>query len=104
MGQQANSLTMSRKRTLLDKTDKVPEVFLEDTGQHKHLHIHSLEHITAAGHAGTVGPGGQLGHGQVCAVAVVVAHDDGTCFASPAVDDVAGTRIGLKPRALCQPR
>ena len=103
MGQQAHSttaLTMSRKRTLFDTTDQVPEVFLEDTRQHEHLHVHSLEHVTAAGHAGTVGPGGQLWHGQICAVAVVVAHDDGTRFASPAVDDVAGACVGLKPRAL----
>ena len=82
------------------QTDQVPEVFLEDTWQHQHLHIHGLEHITAAGHPSTVGPGGQLGHGQICAVAVVVAHNDGTRLASPAVDDVTGTRVGLKPRAL----
>ena len=77
-----------------------PEIIFEDTRQHEHLHVHCLEHIAAAGHAGAVGPCRQLRHGQICAVAVVVPHNDSAGFPGPAVDDVASTGVGLKPRAL----
>lgn len=75
---------------------QAPEVIFEDARQHEHLNVHSLEHIAAAGHASTVGSSRQLRHGQVCAVAVVVPHNDGTGFSRPPVDDVACTGVGLE--------
>lgn len=77
-----------------------PEVIFENPRQHEHLHIHCLEHIAAAGHASAVRPCRQLRHRQICAVALVVPHNDGTGLPGPSVNDVAGTGVGLKPRAL----
>lgn len=77
-----------------------PEVFFEDAWKHEHLHIHSFEHVAAAGHAGTEGPGRQLRHGQVSVVALVVPHNDGAGLPSPAVNDVAGTGVRLEARPL----
>ena len=78
----------------------VPEVIFEDARQHEHLNIHSFEHIAAAGHACTVCSCRQLRHGQIRAVAVVVAHNDGACFSCPAVNDVACAGVGLKAGTL----
>lgn len=74
-----------------------PEVILQNARQHEHLHVNSLEDIAAAGHAGTECPGGQLRHRQIGAVTVVVPYNDGAGLTRPAVDDVAGAGVGLKP-------